>query len=261
MSYARGLGQASAGAVAGEINGISTLAYDVQQLVARLSTEWPGERFDASMYRSIKDRARRGELTRMSGREVRQFVYGTAGEVINAIVKAKQLAQIRVSSERARAQNHEVQARVIGPARLMWDAAAEALRDARIERVATSGLGNPLAVAAVIAGAALIQAVFIGSAALAITYWVDSSNRLEFASREAERICREAQPPCSPEQAAQLRRTLSGGGPFQAAAEKIGEGLSEAVVTATVIGVAGAGAIVLGLIGYGIWQSQQRSRS
>lgn len=252
-----GLGDVSPSA-AGEINGVALLGADVTELARRATEIMGGVRFDRNAYEAmqIAAAARPGEsasdqlarvqarFSRMNPEEIKQFVAGTVGQVASAVVRARQLAAVPVDSVAARDANHQLQATVIDPARAMWQAASEVLRGMQVvQHQGQAGLGLwpiPVLVAIVVAGA-----VLGASAIAALTYWADAGRRLEYASVEADRICRDAGG-CSPEQAAAIRRQLQLG-PWDTAAEAFGKSAGRGLT----IGLAVGGTVaVVGLIGY-----------
>lgn len=241
---------------AGEINGIATLAHDVQQLTSQLAERWRVSNivFDRSVYTSLLSRARRRQLTRMTQAESRQLVTGVVGDVGGAIIEAKRLAGLEVTTERQRASNHAAQAALIGPARLMWDSMGEMFRYATVERGAASGLGNPIVV--IVAGA-FVYMVIAGIAIVALTYLVDSQLRLSEARSEAERLCRRSGG-CTPDQYARIRRELAIG-PFDGAIQAAGEGVGTA---ATVVIVAGSAVLAAAAAwgGWTIWRARRVAR-
>lgn len=262
MSY-RGARYPSLGDVspsaAGEINGVALLGADVTALARRATEIMGGVRFDRSAYEAmqIAISARPGEsasdqlervqqrFARMNPNEIRQFVAGTVGQVASAVVRARQLAAVPVDSVAARDANHQLQASVIEPARAMWQAASEVLRGMQTvqQHQGQAGLGLwpiPVIIAIVVAGA-----VLGASAIAALTYWADAGRRLEYASVEADRICRDAGG-CSPEQATAIRRQLQLG-PWDTAAEAFGQAAGRGLT----IGLAVGGTVAaVGLIGY-----------
>src|SRR5262249_20604812 len=119
----------------------------------------------------------------------------------------------------------------------------------------TQGLG----IAPLIIIAVAVVAVLLGAAALtAITYWGDSSKRLEDASQQTESISPTATPPCSAAPRAQLQPGLALG-PFDQAASNftnvVGAGISD---TIKYIGIAVGGVAVAG-VGYFWWKHRSRS--
>jgi len=253
------LGQAAAtGSQAGEINGIGLLLIDLRATAAR-GHEFmqPGFKFKRSRFESIMSdfRPREGEdqdettarvsqrYREMSGDDIQTLIAGTVGVIAEAVVRATAVSQLTVTSEGERATNHALQASIIDPARLMWDMLSQMLRNMEARRAqGTSGLGEPISVSVVIAIA--VVGAILGLAAIAAgTYLADSFFRVQYASREAERICNR-RGGCTAEQEAAIRRQLQLG-PFDDAfkefAREAGEGLGTAI-TAVSIG----GAVVLG---------------
>jgi hypothetical protein len=240
---------------AGEINGIATLAHDVRELTGLLAARWGTATiaFDRAVYLALLAKARRGQLRRLTSNDSRQLVTGVVGDVGNAIIVARQLAQIGVFDEAGRATYHARQAAVIGPARLMWDAMGELFRNVTRETGAASGLGNPVAIAAVITGG-VAWAIFAVAAVTALTYLVDSQLRLAQARREVESFCRRSGG-CTAEQYSRLRRELAVG-PFDGAIRAAGEGIGEAVTITLIAG----GAVIAGIAvwgGWKIWQARK----
>lgn len=254
-----GLGQTATPGPAGPVNGIADLSADIKSLTQRAIATFGGQApFSKSAFDLLRQKIQTqgSSLTTLSRDELKQFVGGTIGQVADAVVRAKQLATLTVNTAAERNTNQAAQSALILPARTMFNAASEVLRNITpIQSTGTSGLG----IAPLIIIAVAVVAVALGAAAItAITYWLDSSKRLEYASQQAEAICRTSTPPCSAAQRAQLQRDLSLG-PFDQAASNftnvVGAGISD---TIKYVGIAVGGAAVIG-IGYFWWKHRSKS--
>lgn len=254
-----GLGQTTTPGVAGPVNGISDLETDLKTLVQRAVATFGSQvSFSKSSFDALRQKITdKGQsLDQLTRAELQTFVAGTIAQVAGAVVRAKQLAALTVQTSTAREQNQAAQAALIGPARMMYDTASEVLRNLTpVTPAGTSGLG----IAPLIIIAIAVVAVALGAAAIvAISYWVDSSKRLEYASQQADAICRSATPPCTATQRAQIQHELALG-PYDQAAQvftgAIGAGISN---TITYIGLAAGGAAALG-IGYLWWKHRRRT--
>jgi len=264
MSYGRrhGLGNVVE-SPAGEINGVALLGADVSDLARRAAQLMGGVQFNRRAYErmQLEATARPGEspgdalervsqrFERMSGDEVKQFIAGTVGQVASAVVRAKQLAELSVVTTAERNANHERQALVIEPARAMWQAASEVLRNMQAvqQQSAQSGLG--IVIAPVVLVALVIAGAVLGATAIAaLTYWADAGRRLEYASAEADRICSDAGG-CNPEQAAAIRQRLQLG-PWDSAAAAFGESAGRGLTVGLAVGGSVAFVAVIGYLGY-----------
>lgn len=249
MSYRlgalHGLGDA-----AGEISGIATLEFDLKRLVNEATSAWGSYAYEAGMFDSLMERARRGDLRQMTVPEVKQFTAGVIGRIGASLTKAKQLARLDAPTAADRDRIQSAQANLVRPAREMWDQAWAGLSTAQVVRGGTSGLGVlPLAAWAVIA----IVAVALAGAG---TYLWDANQRQERAMQDAERLCATYQPPCTPQQAADIRRGLQLG-PFDAAAATIASQVGSAGETVILVTAAAAGGLVL-VGGVYFWMKMRR---
>jgi len=258
MSYTgyAGLGEKGtpngAAGVAGAINGVATLSHDARYSAANaLSAFGPQISFDRSDYRRLLEQAKRNP-SMLRDRQVpmarlRNFVYGIIGDVASSAARAEQLAGLRVASESQRARNHRIQADLISASRTMLDAANEALRNLGPVRSGTSGLGNPLLVAGVIAVGGMVYAIVAVTVVTAIALCYDAQRRMTDARAAADRAC-EAQGGCSAEEYARIVHALQLG-PMDALAEGGAAGIQAAGlgvgVTVAIVGasVAAAGAL------------------
>lgn len=234
----------ASGRAAGPVNGISTLRIDVQRSARNVVSVYGSNvSYDRSLYESVLRRARESdrEISQLSGDEAKALVVGVVANVAAGLAQAEQLALQPVSTETERSRNHAAQAELIGAARIMLDAANTALGSARADR-GTSGLGNPLVVAGVIAAAAIVY----GVVGVAIVMVADAQLRLYQAREEANRICGDG---CSPQQRAQLIRQMSLG-PLDTIAAGAAEATETgALATGTIAVIAGAGVLAIG----GMW--------
>jgi len=241
------LGQVSGPGPAGPVQGIRTVTGQVDSLIAAIRrTFGPSATLNRSNFNSIVRRAAAGEIDRFSRDDAKDFILGTASKMVDAVASARQLASIRVSNDTERERNRAAQNAMLGPAALLGDKALAVLRDVRPARSGASGLGQvglwevPLAVW-VVGG---LTVAFLGAAAIAaISIWADADQRLNSASREAERICSSSSPPCSAEDRARIVRELTGGSPLEAGAREVGRAVGGAVA-----------AVILGGVLYGVWR-------
>jgi hypothetical protein len=251
------LGDVTSGLAAGEINGIALLLADLRTLAAR-GHEFmqPGFRFSRSHFESMMTeyRPRSGETGDeaaerigrriISGEDIQTMIAGTVGAIAAALVRATGISRLQTATAEERATNHALQASIVDPARFMWDMLSETLRNMEARRdVATSGLGiAPIPIGIVVA-VAVVGAIMGVTALASATYLADAFFRVQFASREAERICNR-RGGCTATEEANIRRQLQLGpfdGAFQEFGRQAGEGLGTAIA---VVGIGGA--VVLG---------------
>lgn len=237
---------------AGEINGISLLAADLRALSVRASAFLPaGFQLSSSKYDAIVEtfRRRAGETdaqaadrvsarySRMTGDEVLTLVAGTIGVVGDAVVRAKAIARLTVTSEDSRADSHRLQASIIEPARLMWQMLEEMLSNMESRQLAASGLGVipvPVIVALIAAGAVLLTAAIVAG-----VYYADARFRVAEANRAARSIC-DRRGGCTAAEEARIRHELQLG-PFDQMMDQVGANVGRGIGTAALIlGVGGA---------------------
>jgi len=254
MSYALGYLGTNGSSAAGPIGAVALLRTDLER-VAVEATRFlqPGFRFQKSEFIRLMNAFRRrdGEsqsetnarvaqsVRELSGDEVQQLIAGTVGAIGKAVVRATVIAELPADGPEARAANHQKQASVTGPARLMWDSLNEMVRTMQPRTTAASGLGlAPVVVAALVVAGAIVVVAAIAAG----TYLADGYFRLQHATAEAERVCRQ-NGGCTPEQYARVRSELRVG-PFDAALAEFGRAAGEGIGT-TVMAI-GIGAAVLG---------------
>lgn len=245
------LGAAIEPVVAGPINGVLTLRVDVRQSAEAVVRAYGAAdvSYDASDYnrllREAKDNPEALTNSQIPGARLRNFVFGVMADVSSAVARAQQLADLTVTTEAQRAENHRAQAELVGAARIMLDSANGVLRGVVPVRNGSAGLGNPIAVGAVIAAAAMVYAVVGVTAVAMIALVYDSKQRMAHARRSAAEIC-ERQGGCTSEQYTEIVRSLqlgpldrlAAGGEAALQSGGIGVGLTVAMV--------GLGAVVLG---------------
>lgn len=243
-----GLGQTTTPGPAGPVNGIADLSADIKSLTQRAIATFGGQSpFSKSAFDLLRQKIQTqgGNLTTLSRDELKQFVGGTIGQVADAVVRAKQLATLTVNTAAERDANQAAQSALVLPARTMFNSASEVLRNMTPLTSMPSGTHGLGQVETAVIIAAVVVAVLLGAAAItAISYWLDSSKRLEYASQQAEAICRTATPPCSASQRAQLQHDLALG-PFDAAASNftnvVGGGIGDAIRYTAIIGGSAVG--------------------
>jgi len=256
MSYALGYLGTNGSSAAGPIGAVALLRGDLERVAAEATRFLqPGFRFQKSEFIRLMNAFRRrdGEsqpetsarvaqsVRELSGDEVQQLIAGTVGAIGEAIVRATAIAELPADGPEARAANHQKQASVTGPARLMWDSLNEMLRTMRPRSSAAAGLGTPVHVGIVVA-LVIAGAIVVVAAIAAGTYLADGYFRLQHATAEAEQVCRR-NGGCTPEQYARIRSELRVG-PFDAALAEFGRAAGEGIGT-TVMAI-GIGAAVLG---------------
>ena len=251
MTYSlQGLG--TAGSVAGPINGVATLAYDIKRSAESAVAAFGSEvSFDRGDYQRLLRQAKNDPSSiqdqQVPTARLRNFVYGVIGDVASAVARAQQLAQIQVSGDPARAENHRIQAELIGAGRLMLDSANTAIRNVTPVPAGTSGLGNPLVVVGVIAAAALVYAIVGVSVVAAIALCYDSQQRMVSARASADRAC-EAQGGCDAAEYTRIVQRLQLG-PLDTLAGGGGAALAAAgMAPLTIALVVGGSAVGLGAL-------------
>jgi hypothetical protein len=255
MSYAPlgyyGLGDTAS--AAGQINGVATLRVDIQRTAANVVEAWGSEvSFDRGDYEAFLAQAKNdpGSLQnqQIPSARMRNFVYGIVGDVASAVARAEQVSRIQVSTPAERAENHRVQAELVGAARIMLDAANTALRNVVQVRNGASGLGaGPLIPVVLIAAAAVVYLVVGITVVAAVALCYDANRRARDARAAADRAC-EAQGGCTAEEYAEIVQgmslgpldTLAGGG--AAAIQAVGLG------TAATVAIVGVSAVALGAL-------------
>jgi hypothetical protein len=249
------LGSAVALQPAGAVNGIATLRVDLRALAdAAVQAYGPSANYDRADYERFLAEAKRQQLGRVPSTRIRNFVLGVISDVASAITRAAVLSEVNIRSEAERAENHRVQAELVGAARLMLDAATSSLRSIEPQRAATSGLGAapavPVALIALVAAAYAIVGV---TAIVMIGLVYDAWQRMRHARTAAATICAAAQPPCTPEQYARMVQQLALG-PLDrlaeggaAAAQDIGKSIGIAVaIGGGVVALLGAAYFLFG---------------
>jgi hypothetical protein len=235
-----GLGQLTGPGPAGEVQAVQTVAQQVRNLTSAINRALPGARFDRSAFQNLLRRIEADEVRQFTREDSKNFILGTAGKMIDAVAQARQLASINVPDDSARERNRAAQNAMLGPAALLGDKALAVFRDMRPVRGGTSGLGQvglwEVPLAAWVVGGVVIAV--LGTAAIAaLSVYVDADRRLTNASDEAARICSTASPPCSADDRARIVRSLSGGGPAEAAARAVGEAIGDAAKILIIGGV------------------------
>lgn len=240
------LGQISGPGPAGQVQAIETVTRQVDSLVSGIRrTFGTSATLNRSNFSSIVRRAAAGEIDRFSREDAKDFILGTASKMVDAVASARQLSSISVSNDTERERNRTAQNAMLGPAALLGDKALAVFRDLRPARTGASGLGQGWEV---VLAVTVVVAVLGTAAIAAISIWAEAEQRLRAASREAERICASASPPCSSEDRARIVRELTGTSPLEAGAREVGQ-----VVGGTIA------ALVLGGVIYGVWRMRSAS--
>lgn len=246
MNYRSALGQLSS--VAGPINGVATLKYDVQRSAAAVVEAYGSQfAFDKSDYVALLRQAKSNPSaltnSRLAPTRTRNFILGVVGDVASAVARAEQLSLLPVATAAQRADNHAAQAELVGAGRIMLDAANTALRNATPVHNGTAGLGAAPLVVGIIIAVAVVYIVLGVTVVAAIALCYDARERMVHAREAAERACAQ-QGGCTPEQYTEIVRqmqlgpldTLARGG--ESALSQVGEGIGTTVV---IVGAAAVG--------------------
>jgi hypothetical protein len=243
----QGLGS-EAPAAAGPVNGIAALKADLRTTAAATVDAFgPSAEFDRADYLRFLEQAK-SEPSALRNRDVstgrvRNFVLGTIADVSSSVARSVQISRLPVSTEAERTENHRLQAELIGPARIMLDAAVSALRGIEPRSSATAGLGAPWVPVALAAIAAAAWATIGVTAVVMIALCYESRQRLAHARAAADAYC--ARHRCSAEEYARIVRTLQLG-PL----DRLAGAAQDMGLIAAVAGAIGGGALLLVGIGW-----------
>lgn len=253
-------------AAAGEIGGIASLTDDLKTLVNSISSRIQDPSFNSTLYDVTRAKIRSGTLADkpMTANEARNFIIGSLRQVADAIVRAKLLSALPVRSAAERTSNHAAQAALIGPAQLMWDSLSTVVKGMHTSPAnAASGLGvfgidDLIVIGLLVAGAAVIVTIVGVAAIAALTYWVDSSDRMQFAATQARTICSRATPPCTAEQYAAIMRSLALG-PLDTGLREVGKGIGEGAGNTILYVTGGLAVLGVGYLAYRSYEKKQRA--
>lgn len=241
-------GVSGLGEIAGEIGGIRALEVDIRRSAATAQRVFGTTVGNPAAFSALMERARAGNLTTMTSEEAKQFVLGALDKVAGLIAKMKQLSQLDVSDAAGRERVQSTQAQLLRTARDLWSQTENAMRNARPAGSGTSGLGViPLAVWAV---AAVVSIALVAGG----TYYYTTVAQADADLRAADHVCEtyNAGRPCSPEEFARIRNSLSRPDAMSVLADRIG--------TPVGIGVGvGAGLLIFGM-GVWFWRKTRRRR-